>query len=208
MSSLIEGLRAFCVGWTGAEVTTRCRHRAYVARISVSDLAQLQADLPADVLQDALELFNHSCEWHRSTTHGHYVQWDRGGSTRSGKLTAADAAATEEPPTCDDWEPSTLIVAFHTLDDAMVWALMTQRVLARAEWPAALEQSEASRSVHHREPSGERPWSRALAGLRATVAVNGQRFDAIRHGEARRRRFRCACSPRLFASSCIAIGLT
>jgi hypothetical protein len=79
----------------------------------------------------------------------------------------------------------TRMYAFHTLEDAVLWALMTQHLMLHCAWPAALQELECTRTVWCARAQG-RPWRKLFDGMRMTVAINEQRFTNIAFDRVRR----------------------
>ena len=78
----------------------------------------------------------------------------------------------------------TRMFAFHTLEDAVMWALMAQHFMLICKWPKALSDLECTRTIYSARKAG-RPWRKLFAGLRTTIAINEQRFTAMHKGRVR-----------------------
>ena len=67
------------------------------------------------------------------------------------------------------------VFCFHSLEDALLWALTVQSALLQEEWPAWLQAVPCARTLWHSHATSS-SWQRLCAGPRTSIAINEQRF--------------------------------
>ena len=133
-----------------------CGHNVHVALCRIPDVAELRECCCETQLRPVLQRHHTICQ--------HIADHYNGLSIC--------CSATPCPVDCDSYDQ---LFCFHSLDDALLWALVVQQALLQEVWPSWLQSSLCARTLWHSSKTSS-AWQVLCAGPRTSIVINEQRF--------------------------------